>query len=108
MDSTQQQELDSIIEIVRTATKKMNAADFESFVYELAFSLDRQQDNDIQTAQKLLNSIGFDKEIKKGPVAKAAVFELLILFADKASGDVNFEKENFDDIKNVVNILTAA
>ena len=83
----------------------MNAADFEDFVYELAYSLDGQN---IQTAQKLLAGIGFDSEIKTGPVAKAAVFELLVLFADKANGDINFEKENFDDIKNVVNILTAA
>ena len=108
LNQQQQQELNSIIEIVREAAKKMNAADFEEFVYELAYSLDGQQDNDIQTAQKLLNSIGFAGEIKEGPVAKAAVFELLVLFADKKIGNVDFEREDFDDIKNVVNILTAA
>jgi len=105
LNETEQKEVDSIIEVVRVAAKKMNAADFESFVYELAYSLDGK---DIQTAQKLLEGIDFDNEIKEGRVAKTAVFELLILFADKANGDINFEKENFDDIKNVVNILTAA
>ena len=83
----------------------MSAEGFMNFVYELAYNLDAWN---IQEAQKLLNNIGFDGEIKDKAIAKAAVFELLILFADRRT-DINVDKnDDIDDMRNVVNILTAA
>ncbi|WP_413854454.1 hypothetical protein, partial [Candidatus Ruminimicrobium bovinum] len=108
LNNNQKQVVDEIIEILEPAKQRMNAEEFINFVYELAYCLDS---SDIITAQKLLKGIGLENEIKfdkEGSIAKAATFELLVLFADKKIGNIDFEKENFDDIKNVVNILTAA
>ena len=105
LNSEQKQELESIVNVFEPAKKKMNAEELVNFVYELAYCLDG---SDFNTAQKLLAGIDFKGEIKDQVVAKAAAFELLMLFADRKIKDIDFEKDNFDDIKNVVNILTAA
>ena len=108
LNDEQQKSVDEIIKIIEPIKQKMSAEDLIDFVYDLAYCLDS---SDIETAQKLLKGIGLENEIKfdkDGNIAKAATFELLVLFADKKIGNIDFEKENFDDIKNVVNILTAA
>ena len=105
LNSEQKQVFESIISVFEPAKKKMNAEELVNFVYELAYCLDA---SDFNTAQKLLEGIDFKGEIKDQVVAKAAAFELLMLFADRKIKDIDFEKDNFDDIKNVVNILTAA
>ena len=105
IDELQQQQVGNIIETVDKLKGKMNAEGFMNFVYELAYNLDA---GNIQEAQKLLSDIGFEGEIKDNTIVKSAVFELLILFADRRL-DINIDKNNdIDDMRNVANILTAA